>query len=120
MSGAGEDDDDGIPTILPGFRITLLFVFFGTIIGLIIVGVLYVIHESELTKQMLITLGIIVIFIFFICMKRLPRTYTYSLVCTAMLISALGTGFVLDLGTEFKFLSGALAIGAAIIKGLFY
>jgi hypothetical protein len=37
-----------------------------------------------------------------------------------MLIGALGTGFVLDMGTPFKFLSGALAIGAAVIKGLLY
>jgi hypothetical protein len=79
-----------------------------------------VIHESELTRRMLITLGIIVIFIFIICMKRLPKTYSYSLLCTTMLIAALGTGFVLDLGTPFKFLSGALAVGAAVIKGLFY
>lgn len=117
--GASEDDD-GPPTLLSGFRATLLFVIFGIIIGLIIVGVLYVIHESDLTKRMLITLGVIVIFIFFICMKRLPRTYSYSLLCTAMLIAALGTGFVLELGTPFKFLSGALAVGAAVIKGLFY
>lgn len=117
--GASEDDD-GPPTLLSGFRATLLFVIFGIILGLIIVGVLYVIHESDLTKRMLITLGVIVIFIFFICMKRLPRTYSYSLLCTAMLIAALGTGFVLELGTPFKFLSGALAVGAAVIKGLFY
>ena len=113
-------DDDGPPSLLSGFRVTLLFVIFGVIIGLIIVGVLYVIHESELTRRMLITLGIIVIFIFFICMKRLPKTYSYSLLCTAMLIAALGTGFVLDLGPGFKFLSGFLAIGAAVIKWLFY
>ena len=119
MSDSG-DDDDGPPSLLSGFRATLLFVVFGIIIGLIIVGVLYVIHESELTRRMLITLGIIVIFIFFICMKRLPKTYSYSLVCTAMLIAALGTGFVLDLGTGFKFLSGFLAIGAAVIKGMLY
>jgi hypothetical protein len=37
-----------------------------------------------------------------------------------MLIAALGTGFVLELDTGFKFLSGALAIGAAVIKGMFY
>jgi hypothetical protein len=37
-----------------------------------------------------------------------------------MLIAALGTGFVLELGTGFKFLSGFLAIGAAVIKWLFY
>jgi hypothetical protein len=69
---------------------------------------------------MLITLGVIVIFIFFICMKRLPKTYSYSLLCIAMLIAAIGTGFVLELGTPFKVLSGALAIGAAVIKGMFY
>lgn len=113
-------DDDGPPSLLSGFRATLLFVIFGIIIGLIIVGVLYVIHKSDLTKRMLITLGVFVIFIFFICMKRLPKTYSYSLLCTAMLIAALGTGFVLDLDTPFKFLSGALAVGAAVIKGMFY
>ena len=113
-------DDDGPPTLLSGFRATLLFVIFGIIIGLLIVGVLYVIHESDLTRRMLITLGIIVIFIFFICMKRLPKTYSYSLLCTAMLIAALGTGFVLDLGAPFNGLSGALAVGAAVIKGMFY
>jgi hypothetical protein len=118
--GDSGDDDDSIPAIWTGFRITFLFVFLGTIIGLSIVGLLYVIHESDLTKRMLITLGVIVIFIFFICMKRLPKTYSYSLLCIAMLIAALGTGFVLDLGTPFKFLSGALAIGAAVIKGMFY
>ena len=37
-----------------------------------------------------------------------------------MLIAALGTGFMLELGTPFKFLSGALAVGAAVIKGMFY
>jgi len=114
------EDDNSLPSIWTGFRITFLFVFLGTIIGLSIVGLLYVIHESELTKRMLITLGIIVIFIFIICMKRLPKSYSYSLLCTAMLIAALGTGFVLDLGVGFKFLSGALAIGAAVIKCLFY
>jgi hypothetical protein len=119
MSGAGEDDSS-LPSIWTGFRIIFLFVFLGTIIGLSIVGLLYVIHESELTRRMLITLGIIVIFIFFICMKRLPMTYSYSLLCTAMLIAALGTGFVLDLGTPFKFLSGALAVGAALIKTMLY
>jgi len=117
---SSSEDDDGPPTLISGFRATLFFVIFGVIIGLIIVGVLYVIHESELTKRMLITLGIIVIFIFFICMKRLPRSYSYSLLCTAMLIAALGTGFVLELDTPFKFLSGALAVGAAVIKGMFY
>jgi hypothetical protein len=119
MSGAGEDDSS-LPAIWTGFRITFLFVFLGTIIGLSIVGVLYMIHESEKTKLMLIILGIIVIFIFFICMKRLPMTYSYSLLCTAMLIAALGTGFVLDLGTPFKFLSGALALGATVIKLMLY
>ena len=113
-------DDDGPPSLLSGFRATLLFVIFGIIIGLIIVGVLYVIHESDITRRMLITLGIIVIFIFFICMKRLPTTYSYSLLCTTMLIAALGTGFMFELGTPFKFLSGALAVGAAVIKGMFY
>jgi hypothetical protein len=114
------DDDSSFPSLLSGFRVTVLFVLLGTIVGLSIVGLLYVIHESDLTKRMLITLGVIVIFIFFICMKRLPKTYSYSLLCTAMLIAALGTGFVLELDTGFKFLSGALAIGAAVIKGMFY
>ena len=114
------DDDSSFPSLLSGFRVTVLFVLLGTIVGLSIVGLLYVIHESDLTKRMLITLGVIVIFIFFICMKRLPKTYSYSLLCTAMLIAALGTGFVLELDTGFKFLSGALAIGAAVIKGMLY
>jgi hypothetical protein len=112
--------ENSFPSMLTGFRITLIFVIVGAIIGLIIVGLLYLIHESEKTRQIILTVVIIVFFIFFICMKRLPRTYTYSVLCTAMLIAALGTGFVLDMGTPFKFLSGALAIGAAVIKGLLY
>lgn len=112
--------ENSFPSILTGFRITLGFVIAGTIIGLIIVGLLYLIHKSEKTRQIILTVVIIVFCIFFICMKRLPKTYTYSVICTAMLIAALGTGFVLDLGTPFKFLSGALAIGAAVIKGLLY
>lgn len=112
--------ENSFPSILTGFRITLGFVIGGTIIGLIIVGLLYLIHESEKTRQIILTVVIIVFFIFFICMKRLPKTYIYSVICTAMLIAALGTGFLLDLDTPFKFLSGALVIGAAVIKGLLY
>jgi uncharacterized membrane protein YccC len=111
---------EGIPTLLPGFRITAVTVLIGLVIGLIIVGIIYVIHYTESTNKILIFISILVLVIFGVCIKKSPRAYLFSLLSIVMLLAAMGFGFIYDFPFPFRVVAGCLALGAGLIKVYFY
>lgn len=114
------NNKEGLPTLLPGFRITVVMVLIGLVAGFIIVGIIYVIHYTESTKKMLIFTSIIVLIIFGVCIKKSPRAYLFSLLSIVMLLAAMGFGFIYDFPFPFRVVAGCLALGAALIKVYFY
>jgi hypothetical protein len=114
------NNKEGLPTLLPGFRITVLMVLIGLVAGFIIVGIIYVIHYTESTKKMLIFISIIVLIIFGVCIKKSPRAYLFSLLSIVMLLAAMGFGFIYDFPFPFRVVAGCLALGAGLIKVYFY
>lgn len=114
------NNTEGFPTLLPGFRITLVTVLIGLVIGLIIVGIIYIIHYTESTKKILIFISVIVLVIFGVCMKKAPRAYLFSVLSVVMLLAAMGFGFIFDFPFPFRVVAGCLALGAALVKVYFY
>jgi len=123
MAGTGPGpgtDKEGLPTILPGFRITVVTVLIGMVFALIIVGFIYFIHYTDATKKVLIFISIIVLVIFLIFMKKAPRAYLFSVLSVVMLLAAMGFGFIYDFPVPFRVVAGCLAVGAGLIKIYFY
>ena len=106
--------------MLTGFRVTVITVIIGVVLGLLTVGVLTAIHYSERTMRMILFIGVIVAVIFGVCIKKLPRAYMFSLLSIAMLMFAMWLGFVSNAPAIFKGLAGALAFCAGMFKIYFY
>jgi hypothetical protein len=115
-AGGGE----GLPSLLVGFRATVVSVIIGAVLGLLTVGILVGIHYSEKTQRFITMTSIVVLIIFAVCMKKLPRGYMFSLLSIAMLMVAVWLGFIANLSPLFKILAGVLAVGAGLCKIYFY
>jgi hypothetical protein len=111
---------EGIPSLLLGFRATVISVIIGAVLGLLTVGILVGIHYSEKTQRFITITSVVVLIIFAVCMKKLPRGYMFSLLSIAMLMVAVWLGFIANLSPLFKILAGFLALGAGLFKIYFY
>lgn len=116
----GKAKDDGLVSLVPGFRFGLFTVIFGLVVGLIVVGIIYLIYYTGKTNKLLIFLSIIVVIIFVVCIKKAPRAYMFSVLSVLMLIGAMGFGFILDLPFPFRIAAGCMALVAGIMKVYFY
>ena len=110
----------GLPSLLVGFRTTVVAVIIGVVMGLLTVAVLIGVHYSEKTQRYLTITAIVVAIIFAVCIKKLPRAYMFSLLSIGMLMMAVWLGFIGNVSSLFKILAGFLALGAGLLKIYFY
>jgi hypothetical protein len=110
----------GLPSLLIGFRATVVSIIIGILLGLLTVGALVGIHYSEKTQRFITIISIVVLIIFGVCIKKLPRGYMFSLLSIVMLVVAVWLGFIANVSPLFKILAGFLALGAGLFKIYFY
>ena len=118
--GGGGGGGGGLPSLLMGFRTTVIAVIIGAVMGLLTVVVLIGVHYSEKTQRYLTIIGVVVAIIFVVCIKKLPHAYMFSLLSIGMLMVAVWLGFIANVSSLFKILAGFLALGAGLLKIYLY